>query len=122
MKGAWPVEAQALGGRHYRGNSVDQNFDIYSVEYTYPDGTKLFFDGRNMPGVPQRVRQLRARLEGLGRDLDQRAHAGPHAHLQRPEASRAGKPGQNPSRRTREPGVGLSRSPSTRPTTGSGTT
>src|SRR5436305_275245 len=51
MKGAWPVEAMAIGGRHYRGNSLDQNFDVYAVEYTYPDGTKLFFDGRNMPGV-----------------------------------------------------------------------
>jgi len=51
MKGAWPVEAMAIGGRHYRGNSVDQNFDVYSVQYTYPDGTRLFYDGRNMPGV-----------------------------------------------------------------------
>jgi predicted dehydrogenase len=50
MKGAWPVEAQALGGRHYRGDSVDQNFDVYAVEYTYPDGTKLLYDGRNMDG------------------------------------------------------------------------
>ena len=50
MKGAWPVEARAVGGRHYRGDSVDQNFDVYSVEYTYPDGTKLFYDGRNMDG------------------------------------------------------------------------
>jgi hypothetical protein len=48
MKGAWPVEAQALGGRHYRENEVDQNFDTYSVEYTYTDGTKLFYYGRNM--------------------------------------------------------------------------
>jgi len=51
MKGAWPVEAMAIGGRHYRGDSVDQNFDVYSVQYTYPDGTRLFFDGRNMPDV-----------------------------------------------------------------------
>ncbi len=51
MKGAWPVEAQAIGGRHYRGISVDQNFDTYAVQYTYPDGTILFFDGRNMPGT-----------------------------------------------------------------------
>ena len=51
MKGTWPVEAMGIGGRHYRGNSVDQNFDVYSVQYTYPDGTRLFFDGRNMPGV-----------------------------------------------------------------------
>ena len=51
MKGAWPVEAMAVGGRHYRGDSVDQNFDVYSVQYTFPDGTRLFFDGRNMTGV-----------------------------------------------------------------------
>jgi predicted dehydrogenase len=50
MKGAWPVEAHGIGGRHYRRDSLDQNFDTYSVEYTYPDGTKLFFDGRNMAG------------------------------------------------------------------------
>lgn len=50
MKGAWPVEAHALGGRHYRGDSLDQNFDTYSVQYVYPDGTRLFFDGRNMKG------------------------------------------------------------------------
>ena len=35
MKNAWPVKAQALGGRHYRGDYVDQNFDTYSVEYTF---------------------------------------------------------------------------------------
>ncbi len=50
MKGAWPVEAHAVGGRHYRGDSLDQNFDTYSVQYMYPDGTRLFFDGRNMAG------------------------------------------------------------------------
>jgi predicted dehydrogenase len=50
MKDAWPVKAQALGGRHYRNNSLDQNLDTYSVEYTYPDGTKLFYYGRNMNG------------------------------------------------------------------------
>jgi predicted dehydrogenase len=48
MKDAWPVKAHATGGRHYRGNAVDQNFDSYAVEYTYPDGTKLFYYGRNI--------------------------------------------------------------------------
>jgi predicted dehydrogenase len=51
MKGAWPVKAQSVGGRHYRGDDIDQNFDTYSVEYTYPDGTKLFFYGRTMNGA-----------------------------------------------------------------------
>ena len=50
MKGAWPVEAHAVGGRHYRGDSLDQNFDVYSVEYSFPDGTKFFFTGRTIPG------------------------------------------------------------------------
>ena len=50
MKGAWPVEAHATGGRHYRGNAVDQNFDNYSIEYIYPDGTRLFYYGRNISG------------------------------------------------------------------------
>jgi predicted dehydrogenase len=50
MKGAWPVQAHALGGRQYRGDAVDQNFDNYAVEYTYPDGTKLFYQGRNVSG------------------------------------------------------------------------
>ncbi len=52
MKGAWPVQAHATGGRHYRDGAVDQNFDSYAVEYTYPDGTKLFYSGRNMRGCP----------------------------------------------------------------------
>lgn len=55
IKNAWPVKAQAVGGRHYKTTPegvpyVDQNFDSYSVEYTYADGTKFFFDGRCMPG------------------------------------------------------------------------
>jgi len=55
MKNAWPIKAQALGGRHYRKSPegityVDQNFDTYAVEYTYADGTKFNFDGRCMTG------------------------------------------------------------------------
>jgi len=50
MKNSWPVKAQALGGRHYRKDFIDQNFDTYAVEYTYDDGSKLFFDGRTMLG------------------------------------------------------------------------
>lgn len=50
LKNAWPVKAQALGGRHYRDNKVDQNFDSYSVEYTFPDGAKMYMDGRCVTG------------------------------------------------------------------------
>ena len=48
MKNAWPIKAQALGGRHYRGDDVDQNFDSYSTEYTFGDGTKMLLEGRCM--------------------------------------------------------------------------
>jgi hypothetical protein len=55
LKDAWPVNAQALGGRHYRKTKagkllVDQNFDSYSVEYTFADGAKMYIDGRNETG------------------------------------------------------------------------
>ena len=50
MKDAWPMQAHALGGLHYHEPAFDQNFDTYSVEYTYPDGTKLFYYGRSMTG------------------------------------------------------------------------
>lgn len=50
MKNAWPVKAHALGGRHYRNDAVDQNFDSYAIEYTFADGAKLFVDGRTIRG------------------------------------------------------------------------
>jgi predicted dehydrogenase len=50
MKDSWPIMARALGGRHYRENTLDQNLDTYGVEYTYPDGARLFYNGRNMNG------------------------------------------------------------------------
>jgi predicted dehydrogenase len=53
MKDAWPIEARGLGGRHYRGDSIDQNFDTYSVEYIYPDGARLHFAARSMAGCEQ---------------------------------------------------------------------
>jgi predicted dehydrogenase len=50
IKDGWPVQAKASGGRQYRGNSIDQNFDHYSVEYTFADGSKLQLEGRNIDG------------------------------------------------------------------------
>lgn len=56
MKNSWPVKAQALGGRHYKNAAdgspyVDQNFDSYSVEYTFADGGKFIMEGRCMNGA-----------------------------------------------------------------------
>jgi predicted dehydrogenase len=53
MKDAWPIQAKASGGRHFRGNHIDQNFDHYSVEYTFPDGAKMYLEGRNINGCHQ---------------------------------------------------------------------
>ncbi len=53
MKDAWPVEARGSGARCYREDYVDQNFDTYSVEYTFDDGAKMFLEGRNIPGCRQ---------------------------------------------------------------------
>lgn len=46
-KDAWPVSAQGQGGRQVRPNP-DQLFDHYAVEYHFPDGTRLFAQGRHM--------------------------------------------------------------------------
>ncbi|HEX3997725.1 MAG TPA: Gfo/Idh/MocA family oxidoreductase [Pirellulales bacterium] len=53
MKNAWPVSAQAVGGRHYRGDYVDQNFDLYAVEYIFADNTRFLMDGRCINGCAQ---------------------------------------------------------------------
>ena len=52
MKDAWPVEAKASGGRHYRGDYIDQNFDVYSTEYTFEDGTKAMTGAGEVVSTP----------------------------------------------------------------------
>ena len=47
-KGAWPVSAQGMGGRCYEQSG--SQFDHYTVEYTFADGTKLFAFSRHMNG------------------------------------------------------------------------
>ena len=71
MKNEWPVKAQALGGRHYRVSPegvtyVDQNFDTYSVDYTYSDGTKFFFDGRCIKGCEEIYASYLHGTKGMG--------------------------------------------------------
>jgi predicted dehydrogenase len=65
MKDAWPVEAKASGGRHYRNDYVDQNFDSYSVEYTFEDGTKMDLQGRIIPGCHQEFASYAHGTKGL---------------------------------------------------------
>ncbi|WP_298863923.1 Gfo/Idh/MocA family oxidoreductase [uncultured Gimesia sp.] len=65
MKDAWPVMADGSGGRNYRGDNVDQNFDSYSVEYTFADGTKMFLRGRTIPGCRQKFASFAHGTKGL---------------------------------------------------------
>jgi predicted dehydrogenase len=66
MKNAWPVQAEATGGRHYRGENIDQNFDQYSVEYTFADGGKMFLHGRTMPGCQDHFASYAHGSKGIG--------------------------------------------------------
>ena len=47
-KDAWPVSAQGMGGRCYP--EAGNQFDHYTVEYTFADGAKLFAFARHMAG------------------------------------------------------------------------
>jgi predicted dehydrogenase len=42
IKDAWPVSALGLGGRVPQSTDCGQNIDVYSMEYTFADGTKAF--------------------------------------------------------------------------------
>jgi predicted dehydrogenase len=53
MKGSLPVKAQGMAGRTDREDFVDQNFDHYSVEFTFGDGANLLLQTRMMPGCHQ---------------------------------------------------------------------
>jgi predicted dehydrogenase len=48
IKDAWPVAADGLGGSLPRNKDCGQNIDIYSIEYTFADGTKAFCGFRRM--------------------------------------------------------------------------
>ena len=65
MKDQWPVKCHALGGRHYKEDKIDQNFDSYHVEYTFADGTKFFMYGRTMGGVKDEFSSIAHGTKGL---------------------------------------------------------
>ena len=50
IKRAHPVSANGMGGRQVRtGPDVGEIFDHHAVEYTYPDGSKMFSYSRHIP-------------------------------------------------------------------------
>jgi len=42
LKDMWPVAAHGIGGRIANSTDHSQNLDSYSVEWTFPDGTKAY--------------------------------------------------------------------------------
>ena len=82
VKDAWPVSAQGQGGRQVR-TEPDQLFDHYAVEYTFPDGTRLFAQGRHHGQHLGLLRRRDPRRQGLGRARRRRSAA---ADLQGPQA------------------------------------
>ena len=64
---------------HYRGDYIDQNFDTYSVEYTFADGTKLFLEGRNIDGCHQEFASYAHGTKGSAVISTDAPHARPSA-------------------------------------------
>ena len=48
LKDSWPVSVEGMGGRAPRSQDHGQNIDVYSMEYTFADGTKAFCGFRRM--------------------------------------------------------------------------
>src|SRR5512136_418313 len=49
IKDALPVSAHGVGGRFAGSTDCSQNLDSYSIEFTFPDGTKTLVTGRYIP-------------------------------------------------------------------------
>jgi predicted dehydrogenase len=49
IKDAWPVSAHGMGGRAPHSTDCSQNFDNYTIEYTFADGAKAIVQGRFWP-------------------------------------------------------------------------
>ena len=81
VKGGHPVEAQGQGGRQVRtGKEYGNIFDHHVVEFTYADGTKLFSQCRQIPGVwnqvAEHVRGVKGRAD-VGKHLIEAAGGEP---------------------------------------------
>ncbi len=49
LKDGWPVAAHGVGGRGPDSQDCSQNFDTYSIEYTFADGGRALVTGRYIP-------------------------------------------------------------------------
>lgn len=49
LKDGWPTAAHGVGGRGPDSQDCSQNFDTYSIEYTFADGGRALVTGRYIP-------------------------------------------------------------------------
>ena len=81
MKNAWPVKAQALGGRHYRKSPEGHRVHRPELRHVLggihlsPTAPRCFFDGRCMDGLRKHLRELPARHQGARRSSPRRVTA-----------------------------------------------
>ncbi len=65
IMGTHPVSAQGQGGRQVRvGPLVGDIYDHHSVEYTYPDGAKMFSQCRHIPACWNAVAEYAVGIKG----------------------------------------------------------
>lgn len=70
VKGAYPVECNGMGGREMReggDRSRSQIFDHTFCEYTFPDGTKMYSQGRHLQGGWQIVDEFALGTHGTSK-------------------------------------------------------
>ena len=66
VKGSHPVEANGMGSCHCRDNrGIGQIYDNHFVEFTYPDGTKLYSQCRQQPNTWSNVSEAVQGTKGL---------------------------------------------------------
>ncbi len=88
MKDAWPISAKSSGGRHYKADPedgvpyIDQNFDSYSTEFTFADGTKFYLEGRTMPRCHNEFASYAHGTRGAA-VISESGHAPSHARIYR---------------------------------------
>lgn len=64
IKGQWPVSVRGLGGRVPESHDLGQNIDVYSMEYSFADGTKAFCGFRR---IKQTERDFATYIHGTKR-------------------------------------------------------
>ncbi len=95
-----PVEAQGMGGRQVRvGKDVGEIYDHHAVEFTYPNGVKMFSYCRQIPGCWDAFSQ---HAHGTKGDADIEGHRHRRPPRRRPAAdAMEPRPRRTPSRNGR---------------------